>query len=196
MAENTDALRVLKDFFGYGSFRPLQEEVISAALSGEDTLAVMPPAGGKSLCYEIPALMLEGTALVLSPYADLVREQAEELQGRGIPAMALCGSSRKAERMEAFGKMAAGELRILFVSQKLLSDEIARLSGQKISLIAVEEAQCASALSPCFRRQYAALGALRERFSGVPVMALSPAADRSTRADIAAQLRQIGRAHV
>lgn len=189
MAENTDALRVLKDFFGYGSFRPLQEEVISAALSGEDTLAVMPPAGGKSLCYEIPALMLEGTALVLSPYADLVREQAEELQGRGIPAMALCGSSRKAERMEAFGKMAAGELRILFVSQKLLSDEIARLSGQKISLIAVEEAQCASALSPCFRRQYAALGAMRERFSGVPVMALSPAADRSTRADIAAQLR-------
>ena len=80
MAENTDALRVLKDFFEYGSFRPLQEEVISAALSGEDTLAVMPPAGGKSLCYEIPALMLEGTALVLSPYADLVREQAEELQ--------------------------------------------------------------------------------------------------------------------
>lgn len=68
----------------------------------------MPPAGGKSLCYEIPALILEGTALVLSPYADLVREQAEELQGRGIPAMALCGSSRKAERMEAFGKMAAG----------------------------------------------------------------------------------------
>jgi ATP-dependent DNA helicase RecQ len=184
------AQTALKKYFGYDAFRPLQAEIIQAIYDKKDALVLMPTGGGKSLCYQIPAITLEGTAVVISPLIALMKDQVEELSAYGVPA-AFINSTLDYDRLRNVeNALMAGEVKILYVSpEKLVSQGFQPLLKRlKISLFAIDEAHCISAWGHDFRPEYTQMRFLRDQYPGVPMLALTATADKLTRRDIIEQL--------
>ena len=180
---------ILKRYFGFDSFRPLQEDIIGNILAGHDVVVLMPTGGGKSLCYQVPALMREGTTVVISPLISLMKDQVEGLRANGVPAAALNSMNDEAESARVRAACLRGELKLLYISPERLMLELPYLiRDMKVSLFAVDEAHCISQWGHDFRPEYAQLGLLRQTFPDVPIVALTATADRLTREDIQKQL--------
>ncbi len=191
------AKEILRNYFGYDSFRLNQEEVISEIMQGNDCLVLMPTGGGKSICYQVPALTLPGTAVVISPLISLMHDQVEALKANGIPAVALNSSTDMTEETIIRRRCEAGDVKLIYVSpEKLLSEIPFLFSNIKISLFAIDEAHCISQWGHDFRPEYSQLGLLHEQFNGIPVMALTATADKITREDIIHQLHLTGETFV
>lgn len=191
------AKEILRNYFGYDSFRLNQEEVISEIMQGNDCLVLMPTGGGKSICYQVPALALPGTAVVISPLISLMHDQVEALKANGIPAVALNSSTDMTEETIIRRRCEAGDVKLIYVSpEKLLSEIPFLFSNIKISLFAIDEAHCISQWGHDFRPEYSQLGLLHEQFNGIPVMALTATADKITREDIIYQLHLTGKTFV
>lgn len=191
------AKEILRNYFGYDSFRLNQEEVISEIMQGNDCLVLMPTGGGKSICYQVPALALPGTAVVISPLISLMHDQVEALKANGIPAVALNSSTDMTEETIIRRRCEAGDVKLIYVSpEKLLSEIPFLFSNIKISLFAIDEAHCISQWGHDFRPEYSQLGLLHEQFNGIPVMALTATADKITREDIIQQLHLTGKTFV
>lgn len=184
------AHQLLKSVFGYDSFRPLQKDIIDHVISGQDALVLMPTGGGKSICYQIPSLLLEGTALVVSPLISLMKDQVDALQANGIAAEALNSSNEEYVNRIIRSRCQNGEVKILYISPERLMTEIQWLQQfVKTSMIAIDEAHCVSQWGHDFRPEYTQLGVLEEYFPKVPRIALTATADKITKADIVEQLR-------
>lgn len=184
---------LLKKHWGYDSFRPLQEEAIQCVLDRRDSLVVMPTGGGKSLCYQIPALCLDGVAIVVSPLISLMKDQVDALRQIGIPAAALNSSTSPDEQRTAAREVMAGRLKILYMApERLLSTgTLEWLSNQSISMIAIDEAHCISSWGHDFRPEYRALSQVRKRFPGASLHGFTATATEQVRNDIAAQLKLV-----
>ncbi len=184
------ARSVLKRFFGYDSFRPRQAEIVATVCSGRDCVVLMPTGGGKSICYQVPALMLDGMAIVVSPLIALMEDQVHTLRGNGIPAAALHSGQTDAENADILDAVRRGRIKLLYISpERLLLDIENWPQNIRISLFAIDEAHCISQWGHDFRPEYTRLDRIKERFPSVPVIALTATADKLTRADIAGQLR-------
>lgn len=183
----------LRKYFGYDTFRPQQEAVIQAILNGKDCLVLMPTGGGKSICYQIPALIGEGTAIVVSPLISLMKDQVEALLAAGIPAGTLNSGQDESENLRLRQACKAGRIRLLYLSPEMLLSELYHLvSDIKVSLVAIDEAHCVSQWGHDFRPEYAQLGLVRDALPGIPFIALTATADKVTRQDIVRQLRLEG----
>lgn len=179
----------LKEYFGFSSFRPGQEEIISQALAGNDVIVLMPTGGGKSICYQIPALMKPGCAIVISPLIALMDDQVATLRANGIPAAAIHSNRDENLNQADLQEAARGNIKLLYISPErfmLGIDHIA--AGIPVSLVAVDEAHCISQWGHDFRPVYKELRIVKEKFPGIPVMALTATADRLIRSDISASL--------
>lgn len=180
----------LKQYWGYDSFRPLQQEAVSASLTNRDSLVVMPTGGGKSLCYQLPALSMPGTAVVVSPLIALMKDQVDSLCGAGIPAAAINSSMDLQARRDVANKMRSGELKLLYLApERLLNDRtLDFLASQQISFFAIDEAHCISSWGHDFRPEYRGLRKLKEFFPNTAVHAFTATAAPQVREDIISQL--------
>lgn len=180
---------ILKKYYGYDTFRPNQREIIENVLAGNDSLVLMPTGGGKSLCYQIPALVSKGITVVVSPLISLMHDQVEALKANGIPAEALNSSHNADEEVLIRRRCLEGSIKLIYVSPEKLTAELPYLfNNLDIALFAIDEAHCISQWGHDFRPEYSQLGILHERFPHVPVMALTATADKITREDIIRQL--------
>ena len=182
---------LLKQIFGYDSFRPLQQEIMASTLDGHDTVAILPTGAGKSLCYQLPALVREGLTVVVSPLIALMKDQVDQLQAVGVAATYLNSSLDAEELQTRQGGLDKGKFQLLYVApERLLAGDFPRkLAGWNLGAIAVDEAHCISEWGHDFRPEYRQLATLRERFPGVPFIALTATATPRVREDIVAQLR-------
>ncbi|MEE8333989.1 MAG: DNA helicase RecQ [Alphaproteobacteria bacterium] len=178
--------RILKQVFGFDGFRPGQEQVIDAVLAGRDVLTVMPTGSGKSLCFQIPALIKDGLAIVVSPLVALMQDQVAALRLAGVAADSINSARERPDNVAAWRRAVSGETRLLYLAPERLMTErmLTALGGLELSLIAVDEAHCISQWGPAFRPEYEALSRLREIFPNVPLVALTATADEITRQDI------------
>jgi ATP-dependent DNA helicase RecQ len=184
------AKKVLKEVFGYGSFRPMQEKVIKAAFEEKDSLVLMPTGGGKSICFQIPALILPGITIVVSPLIALMKDQVEGLKVNGVRAAYLNSSLSQDQQDDVLQQLKDGKLKLLYVSPEKMNSEsfYYTLLRLEISLFAIDEAHCISSWGHDFRPDYKRLGYLKKQFSHVPIMALTATADPLTQQDILNQL--------
>ena len=182
-------IQTLKTYFGYESFRPLQEEIIQNLLDRKDSLVLMPTGGGKSICYQLPALLCEGTAVVVSPLISLMKDQVETLRANGIAAGALNSSNDETENANLRRACIEGKLKLLYISpEKLITEIDYLLRDMHLSLFAIDEAHCLSQWGHDFRPEYAQMGILHQVFPHIPIIALTATADKITREDIIRQL--------
>src|ERR1700735_1066618 len=186
MADLAAAQQELRTTFGFVDFRPGQAEIISAILEGRDVLAVMPTGSGKSLCYQLPALVRDGLTVVVSPLIALMRNQVAQLKANGVAAAALNSSNDPEENRAIIDRIARGEVRLVYVApERLLKTEtLDLLKRAKVALLAVDEAHCISQWGHDFRPEYAALGTVQAALGGVQTVAFTATADAATRADI------------
>ena len=184
------ARRVLAEVFGFEAFRPGQEAVIEALLAWRNVLAVMPTGSGKSLCFQVPALVRDGLTVVVSPLVALMQDQVAALELAGVAAEGIHSGNERAENVAAWRRAASGETRLLYMAPERLMTErmLAALARLPVTLFAIDEAHCISQWGPAFRPEYADLCRLRELFPGVPIAALTATADEVTREDIAEKL--------
>ena len=184
-----DIFEALRTYYGYTTFRQNQREIIEHVMQGQDALVLMPTGGGKSICYQIPALTMPGTAIVISPLISLMKDQVETLRANGIEADALNSGNDPAVDTVIRRKCFSGNMKLLYISpEKLMAEIDYLLSHIHISLFAIDEAHCISQWGHDFRPEYTQLGILREKFPDVPIMALTATADKITREDIIKQL--------
>ncbi|MGY3794764.1 DNA helicase RecQ [Aquimarina sp. 433] len=188
MPEKEQIYATLKEYFGYDSFRPLQEDIVNSIFSGNDNMVVMPTGGGKSICYQLPALLLPGVTLVISPLIALMKDQVDGLKANGIQAAYVNSSQNEDEQQEIYTKLQEKQIQLLYIAPESLSFIDNLLSQIEISLIAIDEAHCISAWGHDFRPAYTQLGYLKKRFNDVPIIALTATADKATRKDICEQL--------
>ena len=182
------ALTLLKQYFGYSQFRPQQEEIIDSVLLNKDVLVLMPTGGGKSVCFQIPALIKPGMALVISPLISLMKDQVEALAANGISAGFINSSMTVSEEAEMIGKCQNEQVKLLYLSpEKALSLSGNFLKQLPISMIAIDEAHCISQWGHDFRPEYAQLKNLRKQLNAIPIIALTATADKVTRRDIVNQ---------
>ncbi len=186
-----DIQQLLQTHFGYHEFRPGQREVIDHVLAGNDAIVLMPTGGGKSLCYQLPALALDGLTVVISPLIALMKDQVQALQGNGISAAFLNSSLSYYEEQAIFQQLHQKQLKLLYVSPERLFQQgfLERLEELGISLFAVDEAHCISSWGHHFRPEYKNLAVLKQRFPAIPVIALTATADKAVRSDIGQNLR-------
>jgi len=186
--------QTLKSVFGYDEFRPHQEAIINTLISGRDAFVLMPTGGGKSLCYQIPALHRDGVAIVVSPLISLMKDQVDALLANGVAAACYNSSLGEAESRRVLSDLHSGRLKLIYVApERLLSDSfLERLESIPVSLFAIDEAHCVSQWGHDFRPEYVQLGRLRQLFPRVPLIALTATADAQTRADILDRLRLTG----
>ncbi len=184
------ALQILRDVFGYDEFRGQQQTAIERALAGQDSLVLMPTGGGKSVCYQVPALLLDGITLVVSPLIALMQDQVSALHELGVPAAFLNSSLSRDEQAAVIAQLRSGQLRLLYIAPERLVQPGTRalLSNLPIALIAIDEAHCVSQWGHDFRQDYLALNGLRDWFPGVPRIALTATATARTRAEIIERL--------
>ena len=178
--------QVLREVFGFDGFRPGQAEIIDTLLAGDCALAVMPTGAGKSLCFQVPALVLGGLTVVVSPLVALMQDQVAALQLAGVAAETINSARTREDNVASWRRVAAGETRLLYLAPERLMTErmLEALQRQNVTLIAVDEAHCISQWGPAFRPEYEDLARLRETFPGTPIAALTATADATTRRDI------------
>src|ERR1700676_2838917 len=191
MAAEADLLIPLRRYWGYSSFRPLQERIVRSLLAGHDTCVVMPTGGGKSLCYQLPAVVSDRTTIVISPLIALMQDQAAQLAQMGIPAAVLNSATPHDEQSRVMRKACAGEYRLLYLSPERLArqDTIGWLQRVPIAFFAIDEAHCISEWGHEFRPEYRQLSSLRQHFPDKPIAAFTASATKRVRHDILEQLR-------
>ncbi|MCF6335696.1 MAG: RecQ family ATP-dependent DNA helicase, partial [Spirochaetales bacterium] len=184
--EQTNSKSILKSIFGYDSFRPNQEEVIDAILSGKDVFTSMPTGGGKSLCYQIPGIIFEGLTVVISPLIALMKDQVDEAIEKGISATFLNSSLSRKETVEIYSRLYRGEVKILYISPERLAIDgyIEKLHDFKVKFFAIDEAHCLSEWGHDFRPDYLFLAQLRNNFPSVPIAAFTATATKQVQKDI------------
>ena len=181
--------QVLKTYYGYDEFRPLQKDIIMNAIGGGDSLVLMPTGGGKSLCFQMAALMMNGMAVVVSPLISLMKDQVEGLRMNGIAAEALNSSNDEGYNRDIINRCMDGKVKMLYISpERLVGGVLTILQNVHVSLFAIDEAHCISGWGHDFRPEYTQLGQLKQLFPHVPIMALTATADKITKEDILVQL--------
>ncbi|NQY29557.1 MAG: DNA helicase RecQ [Flavobacteriaceae bacterium] len=182
-------LPTLKKYFGYDSFRAEQQEIIESVLAKNDNLVIMPTGGGKSICFQLPAILFKGLTLVISPLIALMKDQVDGLKANGIPANFFNSSQTKEEHLQIFEDIHHSKIKLLYVAPESLSQLENMVNEQYISCIAVDEAHCISSWGHDFRPSYQQLGYLKAKLPNTPILALTATADKATREDIVNQLR-------
>lgn len=184
-----EALEVLRMRYGYSSFRPGQWDVMENILRGHDTIVLMPTGGGKSMCFQLPALMCEGCCIVVSPLIALMNDQVAALRANGLPAAAINSLNYESDNLKSYEQAVAGELKLLYISPERLLADLDRIKALlKVSFFAVDEAHCISQWGHDFRPVYTSLSRIKELWPDIPMMALTATADRLTREDISKAL--------
>lgn len=190
---NRSAREILKEYWNYDTFRPMQEDIVQSVLSGKDVLALLPTGGGKSICFQVPAMAKEGICLVVSPLIALMKDQVQHLRSKGITAFAIFSGMTRKDVISTFKLAITGNCKFLYVSPERLETDLFKefLPAMDVTLIAVDEAHCISQWGYDFRPPYLRIAALREELPGVPVLALTASATKEIRDDICLRLKMV-----